>query len=230
MRFTRNVAAITMDLNDVESIVAKTFGGADNVVVNDLSGTDVTNVVADLTAVGGGDDAQPDNVIANATNGDDVVNVIGAGPNVAGQRPLRRGLGVRRHRGQRPADGQRAGRRRRGRRHRAGRRPRRCSRSTAATATTCCSAVTGTTPSSAARATTCCSAGRASTRSTAGRATTSSSSVSADAVTSATVVGSDWLTAHARTVKGKTVLKVGGKKHKLPRAELARSLAGVTSA
>ena len=31
-----------MDLNDVESIVAKTLGGADNVVVNDLSGTDVT--------------------------------------------------------------------------------------------------------------------------------------------------------------------------------------------
>ena len=81
VRFTRNVAAITMDLNDVELIVAKTFGGTDNVVVNDLSGTDVTNVVADLAANGGGDDAQPDNVIANATNGDDVVSVIGSGPN-----------------------------------------------------------------------------------------------------------------------------------------------------
>ena len=50
VRFTRDVAAITMDLNDVESIVAKTFGGSDNVVVNDLSGTDVANVRADLAA------------------------------------------------------------------------------------------------------------------------------------------------------------------------------------
>ena len=81
MRFTRDVANITMDLNDVESIVAKTLGGADNLVVNDLSGTDVINVVADLAAAGGGDDGAADNVIVNATNGDDVVIVTGAGPN-----------------------------------------------------------------------------------------------------------------------------------------------------
>ena len=81
VRFTRDVAAITMDLNDVESIVAKTFGGADNVIVNDLSGTDVTSVTPDLALVGGGDDAQPDNVITTATNGDDVVSVTGTGPN-----------------------------------------------------------------------------------------------------------------------------------------------------
>ena len=56
VRFSRNVANITMDLNDVESIVAKTLGGADNLVVNDLSGTDVADVVADLAAAGGGDD------------------------------------------------------------------------------------------------------------------------------------------------------------------------------
>ena len=79
VRFTRDVAAITMDLNDVESIGAKTFGGADNVIVNDLSGTDVTNVASDLAVVGGGDDAAADNVIVNATNGDDVATVSGAG-------------------------------------------------------------------------------------------------------------------------------------------------------
>ena len=56
VRFTRNIANIVMDLNDVESIDAKMLGGADNLVVNDLSGTDVTNVVADLAAAGGGDD------------------------------------------------------------------------------------------------------------------------------------------------------------------------------
>ena len=80
VRFTRNLGSIVMDLDDVESIVAKTLGGADNLVVNDLSGTDVNNLVADLAAIGGGDDAAADNVIANATNGDDVVTITGSGP------------------------------------------------------------------------------------------------------------------------------------------------------
>jgi Ca2+-binding RTX toxin-like protein len=39
-------------------------------------------VVANLAALGGGDDVQADNVIANATNGDDAVTVTAAGPNV----------------------------------------------------------------------------------------------------------------------------------------------------
>jgi len=81
VRFFRNVGNITMDLNDVEFIVAKAFGGTDNLVVNDLSGTDVVNVVADLAASGGVGDGAPDNVVVNATNGDDVAIVAGAGPN-----------------------------------------------------------------------------------------------------------------------------------------------------
>jgi len=76
VRFTRDVAAIVMDLNDVESIDVKALGGADNLVVNDVSGTDLTNVSADL----GGDDGAADNIITNATNGDDVVTVSGTGP------------------------------------------------------------------------------------------------------------------------------------------------------
>ncbi len=79
VRFTRNVAAIVMDLNDVESIDARALGGADSVVVNDLSGTDITNVKTDLAAPGGVDDLAADNVIATATNGDDVATVTGAG-------------------------------------------------------------------------------------------------------------------------------------------------------
>ena len=81
VRFTRDIANIVMDLNDVENIVAKTLGGADNVTVNDLSGTDIVNVTPDLAASGGGDDAAADNVIVNATNGDDIVTVTGTGPN-----------------------------------------------------------------------------------------------------------------------------------------------------
>jgi hypothetical protein len=80
VRFFRNVAAVTMDLNDVESIVARTFGGADNLVVGDLSGTDVTELEADLAAIGGGNDGAADNVIANGTNDDDVAIVTGTGP------------------------------------------------------------------------------------------------------------------------------------------------------
>ena len=79
-RFVRDVANIRMDLDNVESIVAKTLGGTDDLVVNDLSGTDVVNVVADLSATGGGDDGQPDNVVVNGTNGDDVAVITGTGP------------------------------------------------------------------------------------------------------------------------------------------------------
>ena len=79
VRFTRNLANIVMDLDDVENIVAKALGGADTLTVNDLSGTDVTDVVTDLNAPSGGDDLAADNVIANATNGADVAVVQGAG-------------------------------------------------------------------------------------------------------------------------------------------------------
>jgi Ca2+-binding RTX toxin-like protein len=79
--FTRDIAAITMDLNDVESIVAKTFGGTDSLVVNDLSGTDVVDVTGDLAALGGGNDLAADNVVVNATNDHDVPVVTGTGPN-----------------------------------------------------------------------------------------------------------------------------------------------------
>src|SRR3954453_20863218 len=47
VRFTRDVANIVMDLNDVETIAVKALGGADTLTVNDLSGTDVTNVLTD---------------------------------------------------------------------------------------------------------------------------------------------------------------------------------------
>ena len=50
----------------------------------------------------------------------------------------------------------------------------------------------------------------------------------ANDVSSATVVGAKWLKAHARTVKGKTVLKVDGKKTKLPRAKLAKLVRAVS--
>ena len=54
-------------------------------------------------------------------------------------------------------------------------------------------------------------------------------SVGADTVTSAAAAGNDWLTTHARTVRGETVLDVGGEKRTLPRADLVELARGVTS-
>ena len=50
VRFTRDIANIVMDLDDVETINANALGGADTLTVNDLSGTDLTRVDADLGA------------------------------------------------------------------------------------------------------------------------------------------------------------------------------------
>jgi Ca2+-binding RTX toxin-like protein len=81
VRFTRDLGTIVMDLNGVESTIAKTLGGTDELVVNDLSGTNLTKVTADVAAQGGGDDLQPDNVVVTGTNNDDVAIVSGAARN-----------------------------------------------------------------------------------------------------------------------------------------------------
>jgi Ca2+-binding RTX toxin-like protein len=77
VRFFRNVANITMDLDDVERILTQTLGGIDNAVVNDLSGTDLTSVEFDLeSAIGSGaGDGAADSVTVNGTNGVDNVNI-----------------------------------------------------------------------------------------------------------------------------------------------------------
>jgi len=81
VRFSRNVANITMDLNGVEAIAFNALGGTDRIVVNDLSGTDVTDVQIDLSATGGGGDASADDVVVNGTNGSDVIIVSGSDSN-----------------------------------------------------------------------------------------------------------------------------------------------------
>ena len=81
VRFTRDIANIVMDLNDVETVDVVARGGADVVTVNDLGGTDVTEVNVDLAVNGVGDGAT-DNVIVNATNGDDVAVVTDTGADV----------------------------------------------------------------------------------------------------------------------------------------------------
>jgi Ca2+-binding RTX toxin-like protein len=80
LRFFRDVATITMDTNDVETVDFNALGGADTVTVNDLTGTDVTSVNADLAGTPGGitGDNQPDSVIVKGTNGNDAILAAGS--------------------------------------------------------------------------------------------------------------------------------------------------------
>src|SRR5262249_12390380 len=74
----RNVGNVTMDLNGIEQINFNALGGADSVVVNDLTGTGVTQINLDLAAVPGSGigDGQADTVIVNGTAGNDAIPVF----------------------------------------------------------------------------------------------------------------------------------------------------------
>ena len=71
-RLTRDIATVTMDLDNVETIAVNAKGGADTITVSDLSATDVDKVNIDL----GGADGASDTVVLNATNGDDAITIV----------------------------------------------------------------------------------------------------------------------------------------------------------
>ena len=77
VRFTRNIGAIVMDLDDVERLEVEALGGADTIIAGDVSGTDLTTTDVDLEGVLGGaaGDGQPDSVVVTGTNGDDAIAV-----------------------------------------------------------------------------------------------------------------------------------------------------------
>jgi Ca2+-binding RTX toxin-like protein len=79
VRLFRNVAAITMDFDDIEGLNLRTLGSPDNVTVNDLSATDLKTANVDLNATGGDGDGSADTVIANATDAADDVDVSSDG-------------------------------------------------------------------------------------------------------------------------------------------------------
>ena len=81
LRFTRDIAAIVMDTNDVEKVTFTARGGVDQITVNDLSGTDVTEVSLNLESTPGSGlgDGAADSVIVHGTNGDDTAVISGAG-------------------------------------------------------------------------------------------------------------------------------------------------------
>ena len=77
VRFTRDIAAVTLDLDGVEQMDFLALGGADNVVVNDLSGTAATQIGIDLRGAAGGGDGAADTVTVNGTQGDDTFGATG---------------------------------------------------------------------------------------------------------------------------------------------------------
>src|SRR6266516_3354180 len=77
VRFFRDVANVTMDLNDVEGIVFNALGGADNITINDVSGTDLalSGIAIDLAGTAGGGDGAVDTVTVNGRATDDTIDI-----------------------------------------------------------------------------------------------------------------------------------------------------------
>ena len=59
VRFTRNIATVTMDLDGVERIDFNALGGTDAITVNDLSGTDLAYRPPGSTLVNSPDKPKP---------------------------------------------------------------------------------------------------------------------------------------------------------------------------
>jgi Ca2+-binding RTX toxin-like protein len=76
--FTRNLGNVVMDLDDVETLNLNALAGVDGLTVNNMSGTDLTNVVVDLaSSIGGGaGDSVADTITINGTGSPDTINIL----------------------------------------------------------------------------------------------------------------------------------------------------------
>jgi len=79
VHFFRDVGNVTMDLKDVEHIDFAALGGQDSIVVNDLSGTDATQVDIDLAGPAGAGDGAQDRVTVVGGAGADAITVAQQG-------------------------------------------------------------------------------------------------------------------------------------------------------
>ncbi len=80
VRFTRDIATVTLDLGTLERIDLALVGGADNVTVGDLSGTTVTAVNIAAGGAGGTPDGVQDSITVLGSEGDDSAVVTGLVP------------------------------------------------------------------------------------------------------------------------------------------------------
>jgi Ca2+-binding RTX toxin-like protein len=82
--FFRDLGGITMDLNGVEEIDTNALGGADQLTVGPLAGTDLTAIKTDLAGSGGAtDDGSADRVIVVGSKGPDAITAAGRAGSVS---------------------------------------------------------------------------------------------------------------------------------------------------
>jgi Ca2+-binding RTX toxin-like protein len=82
VRLTRNVALVAMDFDGIERLGVRALGGADNITVNDLTGTDLKTANVDLSGFDGTGDSAADTVTANGSARADKVAVTRSGSQV----------------------------------------------------------------------------------------------------------------------------------------------------
>ena len=75
VRVSDNLGA-TLDLDDIERIFVRPLTGVDGVLIENLAGTDLKQVVVDLAGVpGGGSDGEVDAVVRRGGSANDIINV-----------------------------------------------------------------------------------------------------------------------------------------------------------
>jgi RTX calcium-binding nonapeptide repeat (4 copies) len=82
VRLTRNVGAITMDVDGIERLALRALAGSDTITVDDLAGTDLKAANVDLAASTGDGDGSADTVIANGGSRAEKVQVTRSGSQV----------------------------------------------------------------------------------------------------------------------------------------------------
>lgn len=78
LRLARNIGAVTMDCNAIEHVVVRTVGGADQFVVNDLTGLGIADVTVDLINQLGTGDQLADTVVVNGSTNSDHIIITGS--------------------------------------------------------------------------------------------------------------------------------------------------------
>jgi hypothetical protein len=79
VHLTRDIAAITLDLDDLETVDLNPLTSADTITINNLTGTDLTTINTDLATIGGTADGATDAVVVNGTTGDDTISLADNG-------------------------------------------------------------------------------------------------------------------------------------------------------
>ena len=85
VRLSRDVGNVTMDLHGIEQIDVAALGGADNITVDDLSGTGVKQVAIDLASPpgSGAGDGQADTVTIEGTARANHITIANSGASIA---------------------------------------------------------------------------------------------------------------------------------------------------